>query len=167
MTDRCYILDACAIIALHKEIYRPSVFPDILPRIEESIRNGLIWIPPQVVTEMSRKDDTLLEWTEQHAGAHPRNGDFNAESQKVEDEVGALSPRHAKLAKKQKSADLHLMGWAKVLRNVKELEAVVITQEGTNAQTKIPGACEQEKIPWNNLAGMFAELGWQFLNKAP
>ena len=187
MIDGCYILDTSAILILHREINRGYYSSDVLSRIEQAIRDGRIWIPPQVIEELKVKEDTSFKWAREHYDKHPRNKDFNAEIQELQSEVKGLLIRTPQIRNQLKGADLYLIGWAKVLKKLRSVEAVVVTQEGTSAvvptqeetpaaianpevgksNKNIPEACHKEGVPCKNLTGMFAELGWKFLNKAP
>ena len=151
-----YIVDTSSIIAARREQYAPIVFKKFETDFVKGLVGGTLWMPPQVLEELRKKDDDIFRWAKVIDNQSPHAALKAIYRQDVEDLVASFSPKHTALAKKQNSADLPVMAWAKLL------DASVVTQESQVAQSRIPSACQLEEILCVNLLGMMRQLTWQY-----
>ncbi|EKD93127.1 MAG: hypothetical protein ACD_28C00234G0003 [uncultured bacterium] len=60
--ETTYVFDTSAILECRQRYYPPDVFPSLYQKLEEMIEAGIIIVPDEVKTELSKKDDDTLGW---------------------------------------------------------------------------------------------------------
>lgn len=154
-----YVIDSSSIIAGQKKLYPQRVFPTLWNKVEGLVKEGALYIPPQVVDEVTRKDDDdPNQWVRK-----VRENQFRPSadlSQDVEKEFRNLAEKWPS-PRLLKGADLYVIAYAKLM------EATVITEEKPNSKeaetlTKIPSVCERKKVKCINLLDLLEEQEWTF-----
>ena len=137
-------------------MYARSVFPGVWKKIEDAIREGILWIAPEVVKELAKREDEIAIWAKEWAENNPQQNLFlqNESKQKKEYRVKALAGLYPKATSDK--ADIHIIAWAECLAGS------VVTQENERGSIKIPNICDRQGIGCMSLLGMMKELGWKF-----
>lgn len=142
-----YCLDANFFIEGWNKYYSPGFVTGYWEIIEELGRQGIIFVPQMVHSEINKVDDTLKSWFK----------DKNFMIKAIDDKVqSCLKDIYGKDSKNQRLVD-NMKGrsiadpW--VIAHAMAVGAIVVTKENreTNPNTlrvKIPNVCETMGVPW-------------------
>lgn len=153
MTDTVYSFDSSALIHAWRRAYRPKSFPTFWAHMDELAAEGRLKISSEVYEELSKKDDDVFNWVKLH-----KDEIFVDISDAVQDRVIEIMSDHPRLVdtKNGKSGgDPFVIALASCGLDVSE----VITQENPGGD-RIPQICDEEGIPWKNLADFIEAEEW-------
>jgi len=145
----CYSIDTSAILDGWIRYYPPDVFPEVWDRIDKLIESGRLIATEEVLEEIKRKDDDVLEWAEK------RRHMFVPIDEDIQRVVKAILKDHPKLIDERKGrsgADPFVIALAKIRG------CHVVTGEfptGGKKRPKIPDVCNAFGIRSFNLLEMF------------
>jgi hypothetical protein len=146
-----YVFDSNPFI--YMERYCPhDVFETFWKKIESLISEGVIISSDEVLEEINRGDDSLVEWAKGHKGM------FIASNEVIQREVRQILRSFPKLvisSKKANEADPFVIALAKT-RN-----AIVVSEEKEHGLTnpKIPDVCKELGIPCIRLTEFYHKAG--------
>lgn len=153
MTDTVYSFDSSALIHAWRRAYRPKSFPTFWDRMDELVIEGRLKISSEVYGELAKKDDDVFAWCKQH-----KEGIYVDIDDAVQDRVVEIMSAHPRLVdtKNGKSAgDPFVIALASCGLGI----STVVTEEHPGA-TRIPQVCDEEGIPWLNLADFIEVESW-------
>jgi hypothetical protein len=148
-----YCIDTSSILLWFIDIYPPSIFPGLTPRIEALIASGRLRAP-RVVFDEIRPGDDCYDW----AKAQPEL--FLEEPVDVQRIVRQLMATHHDPAKPLKGingADPFVIAMAKAMG----LIVVADEHPGSLENRKIPFVCRAEGIQCINFQQLMLAEGWQ------
>ena len=136
------------------EIYPEQNFPDIWSNINKFIADELVWLPPEVVSEIHKENDAKT-WVD---AVRPRLWAPSEEQiQAVENEVASLVKEYPRL-RSRSGADYYVVAWAKLLNET------AVCQESQDAENRIPSVCRMEGVKCVSLTGLIRAENWRFVN---
>ena len=151
-----YSIDTSAILDGWRRYYPPSSFPGLWIRIEELIQQGHLRATEEVLHELKKRDDEVLEW------AKAQDGFFIPIDQPIQAAVASVLSGFPKLIdtrRNRSAADPFVIALAKVEG------CAVVTGEGPTASDKrphIPDVCRAMGIKTLRLLDLIVEEGWIF-----
>ena len=130
-----YCLDTNALIEPWRRRYPIDVFPGFWDRLEEWAREGKAICPDEVLEELQKVDDELLEWAKQ------RSDMFLPPESDVQNAVKRILERFPRLVDTKRGRD-RADPWVIGLACVKD--AIVVTEEPLSGgkSPRIPDVCE-------------------------
>lgn len=149
-----YVIDTSALIDLYKQ-YPRRIFSGLWTRFEEMCNEKLIIAPKEVLSELRRQDDDLLQWAKD-------NGDIFLEPS--ENEVLILA-RIFEVYPPQIIAKYDTTPWADplVIACAAHYRLGIIQHESNDSnQYKIPPVARIFGVPCIRLVEFFDEQGWEF-----
>jgi hypothetical protein len=151
-----YCFDTSALLEAWARYYPPDVFPSFWERIEESITDGAIVCPDEVLVELAKKEDDLHKWAKARANLfHPLTEDV----QRAAGRVLAAFPRLVDTRRGRSQADPFVIGLAMTA------DRTVVTAEkasGKPEKPRIPNVCDSLSVKWIPLIDFMRKQGWQF-----
>ena len=151
-----YSVDTSVLIEGWRRLYPPDVIPDLWQAIDDLIRNGHLRASEEVLHDLERKDDEVLEW------ARGRPAFFMPIDGGIQDIVREILRDHPRLIytrSNRSSSDPFVIALAH------QHNATVLTEEqatGRAIRPKIPDVCAAYGIPHDNLLGLIRREGWVF-----
>jgi hypothetical protein len=139
-----------------EKILPPSSFPGLWIRIEELIQQGDLRATEEVLHELEKRDDEVLEW------AKAQDGFFVLIDQPIQTEVASVLsgfPQLIDTRQNRSAADPFVIALAKVEG------CAVVTGEGPTGSDKrphIPDVCRAMGIKTLRLLDLIVEEGWTF-----
>ena len=151
-----YCFDTSAFINPWTKNYRITNFPDYWGKIDELINNGIILASMEVLKDIEKQDDDLLEWVRTKPNL------FREINQNIEKALTEfILPRFPNIVdyKRDRSgAD----PWVIALAIVEKATVISEENRGKKKVPKIPDVCEALKIRHIRIADFIAEQGWIF-----
>lgn len=149
-----FSFDTSALIGAHNELYRPHTFSGLWRKLEAMIAAGELFCSEEVLHELERQDDDLLNWAKGQAGLFvPMDAAIEAAVKRV-----VAIPNVVKGASTDNSADPFVVAVG-IART-----ATVVSREkpGSAQRPKIPYICGQLKVPHLTLEDFVTGQGWTF-----
>lgn len=152
---RVYCVDTSSLIAAWRERYPPTHFKSFWASLHELMARGGLISPEEVAVEITRRDDGLSEWVEQHPDLFVP---LDLEQQESLREIMAVHRLLTKDFRGRNRADAFVVALAK------SRGAVVVTEEGPGSanRPKIPYVCKSVGVPQISLLDLIKEQGWEF-----
>ncbi len=155
MENAQYTIDTCCLIYGWK-FYPPDIFPGLWTKLEDLINNGVLRATEEILIELKKNDDELLEWVNE------RNGFFIQVDGSIQELVLDVLKEHPSLydlEKNKSGADPFVIALA--MQN----NCTVVTEEkksGNPDKPKIPNVCDHYGIRHINLISLLREQGLVF-----
>jgi len=149
-----FSFDTSALIGAHNEVYRPATFPGLWRNLEAMIANGELFCSEEVLHELERQDDELLQWAKAQAGLFvAMDGAIEAAVKRV-----VAIPNAVKGTSTENAADPFVVAVA-IVRS-----ATVVSREGPGSaqRPKIPYLCGQLGVGHQSLEDFVTGQGWSF-----
>lgn len=150
-----FSLDTSGLLDAWVRYYPPDVFPAIWNLMDGAARNGEIVVIDEVVREVERKDDGLVQWIKDRPGMVIPIDD------PIQQHVVEIMARYGRLVDTRKNRS-GCDPW--VIALARERHFTVVTAEkrtGTLARPKIPDVCEDLGIPCIETIDLFRRQGWK------
>lgn len=147
-----YCIDTSALIAAWYERYKPKRFPKLWDEFDKFIGQGRLVSSQLVLAECAKRSPELHEWLKD------REHMFLAPDQAIQQGVQHVLNTYTGLvmAGKQKfAADSFVIATSKV-----HGYTLVTEETGPDSLRKIPGVCNDMKVPWCNLMQLFDAEDW-------
>ena len=149
-----YSVDTSALIGAWNRHYPPDIFPQLWQKLEQLIANGSLIASEEVLFELEKKDDAVLDWAKKQKGL------FVPTDRPIQIAVTEILSTHKKLIDERKGrggADPFVVALAR-LKNC----AVLTGEKPTNRPNRphIPDVCDAFGIPWLDLLRLFRQQGW-------
>ena len=146
-----YVMDSNCIIEGRNSVYAKDIFPSLWRNVEDLVANGELYIPKEVINELTVKYDDPASWVKtQQSKIKPLS----------DEQQSGINDAYAKLVNqwpnKSEGADLWVISAAKVL------EATVVTQEKPPGKDKIPTICHEMGLDCISLMELMRREGWAF-----
>ena len=153
--ENTYSIDASALIHGWVRAYPISVpmFEPVWEKLSEIIESGRLRASAEVFTEISRKDDSLAKWCQEH-----RSMFVEIQDQVIQEKVIEILGKYPRLVDTRKGrggADPFVIALA--LTGMPFHTVVTEEQGGTLEKPKIPVVCESEGIRCINLMQLISE----------
>jgi hypothetical protein len=151
-----YSIDTSAILDGWRRYYPPSSFPGLWTKIEDLIQQGDLRATEEVLHELEKRDDEVLQW------AKSQQGLFVPIDQAIQTEVSTVLSSFPKLIdtrQNRSAADPFVIALAKVEG------CSVVTGEGPSGSANrphIPDVCRATGIKSLRLLDLIVEEGWTF-----
>ena len=157
-----YIIDSSSLIDL-KKYYPIDIFQGIWNNLEDLIKKRRLYSSIQVLKEISRGDDELKDWCNQHRTIFkPINSNIVTQTQ----EILAKFPRLADSERTTPIADPFLIALAlekDPQRSLINKRKIIITEEKFKQnKIKIPYVSREYGIESINILELFRREKWQF-----
>lgn len=155
-----YCLDTSGILDGWRRNYPPDVFLDIPDLLDSLIEDGRLFIPDEVIRELSKVDDDVLAWAKSKENA------VVIPEEEIQERVVELLAKHPKLVsagKGRSGADPFVIATAVVKG------AMVITGEvfsNNLEKPRIPDVCRSIGIGCGTFLDMLRREDWKFSSKA-
>ncbi len=152
--ERVYCIDTSSLIAAWRERYPPAHFKPFWTWLDELVAQGRLISSEEVAAEITRKDDGLSEWVEEHPDLFVA---LDLEQQECLREIMAVHRLLTKDFRGKNRADAFVIALAKARA------AVVVTEEGPGSanKPKIPYVCKSIGVPQIGLLDLIKEEGWE------
>jgi hypothetical protein len=149
-----YCIDTSALIDLWRRYYPPDIFQSLWKDIEKLIYQGFIIAPQEVLKEIIKQDDELLEWAKRNRRMFE---DLDEDQLKEVKIIGKDFPNFID-PNKEIDADPFLVALAKTK------EWTIITSEKPNpgGRPKIPDVCKKYNVKCLSLIEFFREKAWKY-----
>lgn len=150
-----YCIDTSAWIDAYNRTYPARVFGALWERVEQAIEEGIIVVPPQVITELRRQEDDLAKWITKRQKI-VREPDMDAIA--FNTQIAADFPAWTTLESTENMADPWVISVAKSFR------LIVISNErgGSDQNPRIPSVCKKYHISHQTFIGVIVAEGWTF-----
>ena len=151
-----YSIDTSAIIEGWFRLFPPDIVPGFWEGIDELIKQGDLRATEEVLIEIERKHDVILEWV------HERQDLFIPIDEKIQIIVRDILLNHKTLIdsrRNRSSADPFVIALAKTS------SSIVVTEEHateSNKRPHIPDVCDDYSIEWINLMELVRRERWEF-----
>lgn len=152
-----YSLDLSALLDGWRRHYPPGVFPTIWRQLEQLIEAGELRATEEILSEVAKKDDEVLEWAE--ARKTELFVDLDEAVQRRARVILAAFPKLIDTRSGRSGADPFVIALAA------EHECAVVTGEqrsGSLKRPKIPDVCRELAVPCISLLDLIREQGWRF-----
>jgi hypothetical protein len=163
MTSNRYIIDTSSLVFLNR--HNPmDVFPGVWKKMDALVRSKRLYAPREVLNEIGRVDDLLLEWGKKHPGMFVGE---TTEQIEIVKEILSTYPNLIK-ADRQYAADPWVIALAIVMdrspqRTLVEIKRIVVTEERLRGErVRIPLVCKDYSIESIDILEMFRVEGWKF-----
>ena len=153
-----HVADTSSLIDLQSR-YPPDLFPSLWAIVERRIAEGKLVAPREVLRELEKRNDELLEWVKTQDGfilTDEETQDLIPEARRIRQTYPMLEAggrRHPN----PRSADPWVVALAK------SRQAAVITEEQSDPRQPdiryIPDACKAEGIPSKRLLAWLRDIG--------
>lgn len=149
-----YSLDTSSLIAAWRDKYPPDMFPPVWERLEGLIAQGDLRASEEVLEELKKKDDALLDW------AKDQDELFIPTKEEIQREVRLILRDHKKLIDTRatrSSADPFVVALAKAK------DAMVVTNEQPTYSPNrphIPDVCDSYEIECLSMLDMLRADGF-------
>ena len=157
-----YCIDTSGLTHIWRDFYPPTIFPSLWGDIERCISDGLLIAPDEVLEELKRGDDDLLEWAMVRADLFVRH------TEDIQNIVTSIlaDPEHVKLIY-SKHADIYTDADPFVIATAKVHGCKVISNERLLLTpspniTKIPNVCADLGVDHLSVLEFIQEQGWQY-----
>ena len=157
-----YCIDTSGLTHIWRDVYPPSIFPSLWADIEACITDGLLISPDEVLEELRRGGDELLDWAENRPDLFVRH------TEEIQNIVSSIlaHPEHVKLIY-SKRADLFTDADPFVIAAAKVHGCKVISNEDFQLspspnKTKIPNVCADLGVEHLSVLDFIRERGWSY-----
>ena len=165
LEDIAYCIDACALIDL-KRLYPSDIFPTLWQRLGDLAENGRLFAPHEVLREVEKRDDELVQWLRNHKKMFK---DLDEKQLKTVKEILDRFPGLVDPEKETPDADPFVIALAIEEQMARKLtlfggKCIVVTQEkpARGDKPKIPDVCVQYEIESIPLDQLFRRENWTF-----
>ena len=163
MVEDVYCIDSSSLMELSRQ-YPKSSFPTLWVKIDTLIEAGRLISPEEVLNEIKRGDDSLVEW------AKKRRQMFiplDSDQARIAGQILASSKDLIDPLGEAPQADPFLIALAKVRNDSTEKQLfdrkhVVVTQEGRHKPNKIPQVATRFGVESIRLLDLFEKENWKF-----
>ncbi|GAA0273053.1 hypothetical protein LNAOJCKE_4631 [Methylorubrum aminovorans] len=147
-----YCIDTSALIAAWYERYKPNRFPKLWDQLDQLVSDGRLVSSALVLAECKKRSPELYAWlVEREDMFLPPDEDVQLRSAHIINTYKGLV-----MAGKEKfAADPFVIATAEV-----HGYRVVTEEVGPTSLRKIPGVCNDLKVPWCNLIELFDTEDW-------
>lgn len=152
-----YSIDTSAILEAWRRRYPPDVFPAVWERLEEVIDKGDLGASEEVLIEIEKRDDEVLEWAKKRKAKM-----FVPIDEQQQRHVSSILVKHERLVdtrKNRSAADPFVIALAMAQ------ECAVVTAEATTGKPEkpnIPDVCLALGVRSMSVLDFFREQGWRF-----
>lgn len=154
-----YALDTSVLIVAWRDLLPIDVAPGFWDKLDELGRDGTVFISKEVVKELERRDDVLLDWVMQRDFMHCESEEDIQEV--VPDvlavEVNAHRPSLIDPDRPDSDGDVWVIALAKA-RGCKVVSHEV-SAPNAKKKAKIPDVCERLDVQCLNLLKFMREIG--------
>ena len=157
-----YCIDTSGLTHIWRDFYPPDIFPALWSDIETCITDGLLIAPDEVLEELRKGHDDLLEWAENRTDLFVRH------SEEIQNIVTSIlaHPEHVKLIY-SKHADFYTDADPFVIATAKVYGLKVISNESlllspSPNKTKIPNVCADLGVEHLSVLDFIREQGWTY-----
>jgi hypothetical protein len=150
-----YCIDTSALVDLWRTHYPPDVFRTLWTKdLENLISQGILIAPEEVLNELEKRDDELLEWAKNHRKMFK---DLNREQQQ---QLRIILGKFQDFVDTKKNIDADPI----VVALAKSKDWTVITSESTKkgGRPRIPYVCKDFDVKCITLVEFFREQGWEY-----
>jgi hypothetical protein len=150
-----FSLDTSGLLDARVRHYPPDVFPAIWVLMDDAARKGEILVVDEVLREVERKDDGLVEWLKERQSMIVPIDDA------LQRHVVEIMGKYRRLVDSRKNRS-GCDPW--VIALARERQLTVVTAEkasGTLAKPKIPDVCHDLGIPCIEIIDLFRRQGWK------
>lgn len=156
--DTLFSFDSSSLIHAWNRAYRPQNFPSFWRLLEEAIGAGVVVASVEVLNELSKKDDAVLEWCKRQAAG--LCVEIDDEQQEHLQHIMGTYPRLVDTVKGKSGGDPFVIALARVRHG----DIVVVSEEdfGRKDSPRIPDVCRAEGIRCYKLADFIEDRGWRF-----
>ena len=164
MTRLVYIIDTSSLIELNK--HNPmDIYQTPWQKMDGLVKNGRLYAPKEVLDEIKRFDDALVEWTKKHPEM------FKDPTKEQIEIVKEILKKYPSLIKKGKrfAADPWVIALAiEMIRSPQktldiEVKRIVVTEEKIRGnKVRIPFVCEDYTVEAIDILDMFRLEDWKF-----
>ena len=153
-----YFVDTNEWINLNRH-YPKEVFSGLWENIENLISEGRILSPNEVLDEIKRGHDELVEWCRTHRTMFLNTDKLIGQVQKILKEHPTLVNPNARY----ESADPYLIALAASYKdNILGQSPIIVTDENVNKTSRIPYAARDNGVQTCKLVEMVQREGWKF-----
>jgi hypothetical protein len=150
-----FSLDTSGLLDAWVRYYPPDVFPAIWSLMDAAVKKGDIFVIDEVVQEVKRKDDGLLEWIKRHEDM------IVAIDDSIQRHVLEIMSRHGRLVDSRKNRS-GCDPWVIALARERGLTVVTAEKASRNlAKPKIPDVCLDFNVPCIEIIDLFRQQGWK------
>ncbi len=156
-----YCLDTNVLIRAWQDYYSPSYCPGYWDVLNALGKEGRIFMPKMVFTEITRVDDGLSKWLK--SSDIPVHA-MDAEVALCQKRMYEAHPDHSFITAE---GSTHSMADPWVIAHAMHIGATVVTKEHKDVykkptKIKVPHICDNMNVRWVNDFQMIAELGIRF-----
>ena len=153
-----YFVDTNEWINLNR-YYPRGVFAGLWENIESLIAEGRILSPKEVLDEIERGHDELVEWCRAHRNMFLNTDKLIGQVQKILKEHPTLVNPNAR----HESADPYLIALAASYKdNILGQSPIIVTDEKVDNKSRIPYAAKDNGVQTCKLMEMVQKEGWTF-----
>lgn len=152
-----YVFDTSSFVVLGH--YYPSRFPTLWAGVDEAVQKGILMSTAEVLKELDMKTDLIAAWASRRVAAFPTPA-----RPELEFVRRIFTVNHFKSII---SAQAVLRGAPVadpfVIAAAHAKAGTVVTQERLKPNAaRIPNVCQHFKVPYVDLEGFMAAMGWSF-----
>ena len=156
--DAIYFVDTSEWINLNRR-YSDDVFPNLWKNVEGLISKERILSPKEVLDEIERGHDELVEWCKKRKEMFRDAGSLTDKVQKIIKEHPTLINPNAK----HESADPYIIALAMSYKqDISGLVPIIVTDENVDKESRIPYVARANGVQTCRLMEMFQREGWKF-----
>ncbi len=149
-----YCLDTTVLIESWVRLYPPDIFPSFWDRLDELIRDGTALAPQEVLEEISRQQDELLQWVKSRQQMFIEVDD--AQQARTTEIVDAFSGWVVS-GRTRNLADPFVVALA-IVRGL----TVVTEEKPRKNKPNIPNVCDHFSVECIDVVGLIRAQSWQF-----
>ena len=166
MSEILYCFDSGALMTAHRSRYPFDMFSPVWAKLEETFRNGRVFLCKETFAEIKLGDD-LHDWARERKKENPQL--VRATSTEIFDLAGAIQRAYigaciARALPKRVKIRLSEIDFM-IVAHAKNAGAVVVTEEvrsGNPYGQKIPNVCEKERVRWINFLQFMRNENYRF-----
>ena len=156
--DAIYFVDTSEWINLSRR-YPDDVFPNLWKNVEDLISKGRVLVPREVLDEIERGHDELVEWCKKHQKMFRDTSALTVQVQKIIKNHPTLVNPNAM----HESADPYIIALAvSYMHDISGLVPIIVTDENVSKESRIPYVARANGVQTCRLTEMFQREGWQF-----
>ena len=156
--DAIYFVDTSEWINLNRR-YPNDVFPNLWRNVEDLISKGRILAPSEVLDEIERGYDELVEWCKKHQKMFRGTSALTGRVQEIIKNHPTLVNPNAT----HESADPYIIALAmSYMRGISGLVPIIVTDENVSKESRIPYVARANGVQTCKLMEMFQREEWQF-----
>ena len=139
--------------------YPNDVFPNLWRNVEDLISKGRILAPKEVLDEIKRGHDELVQWCKDHREMFQNTTALTGQVQNIIRNHPTLINPNAT----HESADPYIIALAMSrMHDIAGLIPIIVTDKNVSRASKIPYVARANNIQTCKLMEMFQREGWRF-----